>query len=310
MKKLGLAAVAVMILTLIVVQGASAQDAWPGCPWGSAYDPMVNGYAPGCFTRPADTTYAAAKPAAQAESATTDWTDANAYYLPGYGPVATYPNTTTAAVAQNVPGCPMGSIYNPDMRSQECLLPPFATTSVAAPPAAVAQSVSIVCTDSGRDDTSMHGMVCYTTPAKVTQAAPKVAGLASINPVAKPAAATCPYGDNYDPLLLGAVEGCLNGPSVTAVQAAPKVAGLASINPVAKPAAATCPYGDNYDPLLLGAVEGCLNGPSVTMAQASPKVTGLANIEPVAAQKQKPECGPIGTLDLDPLAIPLACLSQ
>jgi hypothetical protein len=198
MKTLGLASIAVLILMLIVVQGAFAQDVRPGCPWGSAYDLMANGYVPACFTGPADTTEAAV-PAAQAEGATPDWTetpdwtDANPYYL----------------------------------------LPPFASTVVTGPPAAVAQSVSTVCTNSGRDDTGMHSVVCYTAPAKVTQAAPKPAGLANINPVTKPAASTCLYGNAYDPLLMGPVAGCANGPTVSPATADPKPAGLANINPVA-----------------------------------------------------------------------------
>jgi len=71
-----------------------ATDGWPGCPWRDAYDPMANGYAPGCFIRPAGVDAATkptglAKPApiAPADQPRCRW---GFYYAPaddGYAPV-------------------------------------------------------------------------------------------------------------------------------------------------------------------------------------------------------------------------------
>jgi hypothetical protein len=52
MKRLGFAGL-LLVALLFAAQVASAEG-WPGCPWGSDYDPMANGYVPACFSRPAE----------------------------------------------------------------------------------------------------------------------------------------------------------------------------------------------------------------------------------------------------------------
>ena len=52
----------VFAMLLLAVPIASAQDGWPGCPWGAAYNPMAHGFIAECFWQPADNA-AATKPA-------------------------------------------------------------------------------------------------------------------------------------------------------------------------------------------------------------------------------------------------------
>jgi hypothetical protein len=47
---------------------AIPEQGWPGCPWGTAYDPMAQGYVPACFSQPTDNV-AALKPAGLAKLA-------------------------------------------------------------------------------------------------------------------------------------------------------------------------------------------------------------------------------------------------
>jgi hypothetical protein len=51
----------VFAMLLLAVPIVAAQEGWPDCPWGAAYDPMVQGYVPACFSRPTDNA-AALKP--------------------------------------------------------------------------------------------------------------------------------------------------------------------------------------------------------------------------------------------------------
>jgi len=58
----------VFAMLLLAVPTVGAQESWAGCPWGAAYDPMVQGYVPACFSRPAGNA-AALKPAGLAAPA-------------------------------------------------------------------------------------------------------------------------------------------------------------------------------------------------------------------------------------------------
>ena len=58
-----------MLVALLFGTQVASAEGWPGCPWGSAYDPMSNGYVPACFTRPADAESVAPKPAGLAQAA-------------------------------------------------------------------------------------------------------------------------------------------------------------------------------------------------------------------------------------------------
>jgi hypothetical protein len=59
----------VFAVLLLAAPLASAQEGWPGCPWGAAYDPMAHGYVPACFSRPAAPESSAPKPAGLAQLA-------------------------------------------------------------------------------------------------------------------------------------------------------------------------------------------------------------------------------------------------
>jgi len=77
---------------------ASAQDGWPGCPWGDAYNPSVHGFVSECDIKPTDNA-AAPKPAGLAKPAP-----------------AVIPE-------QGWPGCPWGYGFNPMIHGDvlECL---------------------------------------------------------------------------------------------------------------------------------------------------------------------------------------------
>ncbi len=48
---------------------ASAQDGWPGCPWGAAYEELAHGYVAECFTATLANEPAASKAAGRAAPA-------------------------------------------------------------------------------------------------------------------------------------------------------------------------------------------------------------------------------------------------
>ena len=60
MKRLGFAGL-VLIVLLFAAQAVSAQEGWPGCPWGYGFNPMIHGDVLECLNRPPATTVAASK---------------------------------------------------------------------------------------------------------------------------------------------------------------------------------------------------------------------------------------------------------
>ena len=98
-----------MLLTLLLAAPiASAQDGWPGCPWGAAYEELEHGYVAECFIATTATESIAPKAAGLAAPAP-----------------AVSPN-------QGWPGCPWGAAYEELEHGYvaECFIATAATGSI------------------------------------------------------------------------------------------------------------------------------------------------------------------------------------
>ena len=249
----------VFAMLLLAVPIVGAQEGWAGCPWGAAYDPMVQGYVPACFSRPADNA-AALKPAGLAAPAPVVAPEQGSrcvsYEGPNYSVCVVASSDASAAAKpaglaapapaviseQGWPGCPWGDAYNP----------------------------------------SVHGFVseCDIRPSD-NSAALKPAGLAKPAPavILEQGWSGCPWGAAYDPMVQGYVPACFSRPTDNA--AALKSAGLAKLAPVE--AFVPCGFGERLDPLALA----CLSQPA---ASAAAKPAGLAAPAPVVAPEQGSPC--------------------
>jgi rhodanese-related sulfurtransferase len=103
-----------MLFTLLLAAPmASAQDDWPSCPWGAAYEELVHGYVAECFTATTASESIASKAAGLAAPA------------------------PEVIPEQGWPGCPWGYGFNPMIHGDvlECLNRPPAATEAASKPA-------------------------------------------------------------------------------------------------------------------------------------------------------------------------------
>jgi hypothetical protein len=215
----------VFAVLLLGAPMASAQDGWPGCPWGSAYDPTEHGFIAECFWQPAANA-AASKPAGLAKP---------------------------APVEQFVP-CSFGEGIDPllDPQALACLSQSFPAAKAASKPAGLAAPAPAVIPEQRLSCLSWHDAYDPMTHALVLEclswstdkaAAPKTAGLAQLAPVE--ASAACGVSEQLDPLLDPLALACLTQPFPTA-RAASKPVGLAAPAPVQEQ-----PFCEHFDPQLL-----------------------------------------------------------
>jgi hypothetical protein len=276
---------------LLVAPIASAQEGWSGCPWGAAYDPMVQGYLPACFSRPADNA-AALKPA----------------------------GLVKPAPAESFDPCGFSEQLDLLLDSQAlaCLSQPFPAAKAASKPAGLAAPAPVAIPMQGWSgcpwgtayDPMAHGFIaeCFRRPTD-NAAALKPAGLA------KPAPAEnfdpCGFSEQLDLLLDPLALACLSQP-FPAARAASKPAGLAAPEMTAKQNqdGPGCAPGYFYYIVGPGDQGDCFPESiwtaSATATAAASKPAGRA--APAPPQQQFGPCGFGEWLDplLDPLA--LACL--
>jgi hypothetical protein len=123
----------VFAVLLFAAPMASAQDSLPGCPWGAAYDPIVDGYVSACFNAPAATESSAPKAAGLAASAQVEQHDPTMDWISGQERNANAV-ALVVAPAQGLPCLSWGGGYDPMTGFvQECLSQPAANAAAAKP---------------------------------------------------------------------------------------------------------------------------------------------------------------------------------
>ena len=261
---------------------ASAQDGWPGCPWGNTYSPTEHGFIAECFWRPTENG-AAIKPA-------------------GLAKLAPMEGFVSCGAGEN-----LDLLLDP--QALACLSQSIPAAKAASKPAGLAAPAPAVVPDQGWPgcpwgdayNPMVHGFVseCDIRPAD-NAASLKTAGLAKLAPAVIPEQGWpgCPWGYGFNPMIHGDVLECLDRP--TDNSASPKTAGLAKLAPVEN--IVPCGFSEQLDPLLDPLALACLSQP-FPAAKAASKPAGLA--APAPAQVKFGPCGASGESP-DPLT--LACL--
>jgi hypothetical protein len=259
---------------------ASAQDSLPGCPWGAAYDPIVDGYVSACFNAPAATESSAPKAAGLAASAQVEQHDPTMDWISGQERNANAV-ALVVAPAQGLPCLYWGGGYDPMTGFvQDCLSRP---ANAAAPkPAGLAKLAPAPQAQFGPCGFGEHPdailLACLTPSVPTVSAATKPAGLAAPAQVVQ-----------HDPTMDWILGQERNANAVALVVAPAQ--GLPCLS-----------WGGGYDPMT-GFVQECLSQPAANAAAAKP--AGLAKPAPAPAQQQLGPCGASGESP-DPLL--LVCL--
>ena len=274
----------VFAVLLLGAPMASAQDSWPGCPWGNTYSPTEHGFIAECFWRPTDNG-AAIKPAGLAKPA------------------------PAAIPVQGLPCLPWDDAYDPQTmlsRGPECVSQP-ADNSAASKTAGLAKLTPVEgvvsCGFNEQLDPLLdpQALACLSQSIPAAKAASKPAGLAAPAPAVIPEQGLpCLLWGNADDLMMMLSHGpeCVGQPADNT--AASKTAGLARLAPME--ASAACGFSEQLDPLLDPQALACPSQ-SIPAAKAASKPAGLA--APAPAQIKFGPCGASGESP-DPLT--LACL--
>ena len=187
----------VFAVLLFAAPIASAQDGWPGCPWGAAYDPMVHGYVAGvlqparCQCRRTQDCRAGGPGPSSGASRACPWPVA------GTWPELSRPDClSTPAAALAMPE-PASCRHRPRQPQPQSLRGLAASAPSSGAVRALRRSASSL--DPLLDPLAL---ACLSQSVPAAKAASKPAGLAAPAPPAQMQFGPCGAGESPDPLTL------------------------------------------------------------------------------------------------------------